>query len=98
MSLSTEDWKAESVSRAWYQVLGMAVSMTDRIPLGMVSVMMGMVISSSKSSGLMVVSEAGTARAAVAKSRVARALYCMVMIFVQRSMEVRVGLYLMSFW
>jgi hypothetical protein len=77
-SSSTEDWKAESVSRAWYQVLGMAVSMTERMSLGIVSVSIGRSMLSSKSSGVMVASEAGTARAAVAKSRVARTLCCMV--------------------
>ena len=98
-SFSTDDWKAESVSMAWYQVLGIAVSRTDKTPLGMDSVIIGMVISFSKLSGLMVVSEAGTARAAVAKIRVARALYGMVMGFVRRlMMMVEVGLYLMSFW
>jgi hypothetical protein len=80
-SLSTEDWKAESVSRAWAHVLGMAVSMTDRMPLGIVSVSMGRLMLSSRSSEEMVASEAGTATAAVAKSRVARALYCIMMVF-----------------
>lgn len=82
--MSTDDWKAELVSRAWAHVLGMAVSMTDRIPLGIVSVSMGRSILSSKSSEEMVAAEAGTATAAVAKSSVARALYCMMLVGLYR--------------